>query len=248
MNGKTRYFYVAAVFAVLWSSDCREPANDVPRDIRWVRSSIEYQLLCRQTYRSAWEFVKSRTRSLRSDWAVILDVDMTVLDNSDFQEKLHRENRRFPDGWDEYVREADSPPVPGAVTFVDSVRSLGDHAHIVYITNRSGKLEEPTRENLKKAGLWENGDVLICERLMKDRPDTKAIRRDEVMKGIGRCDGMGERLIVALIGDELQDVTDRPSELSLEGLKKYYSRPENRGENCFILPNPMYGNWMAGYR
>jgi 5'-nucleotidase (lipoprotein e(P4) family) len=248
MNGTSRYLCIVVVFAALWSSDCQEGDDDTPRDVWWVRSSIEYQLLCHQTYRNAWEYVKSRTRSFRRDWVVILDVDMTVLDNSDFQEKLRGEKRRFPYGWEEYVRKADSPPVPGAVAFVDSVRSLGDHAHIVYNTDRAETYEEPTRENLKRVGLWKEGDLLMCRQSGKDPPDTKAIRRNEIMRGIGRCDGMGERVIVAFIGDELEDLSDRPSELSLDELKQFYSLPENRGENCFIVPNPMYGNWMGGYR
>jgi len=246
MHARRRFFFAVAVLAVLCCSGLQW--EDCRCDIRWVRTSIEYQMLCLQTYRSAWEHVRSRAPSLQQNWAVVLDVDMTVLDNSVFQETQHKEGKRFPSGWSDYISRAACPSLPGAVAFVDSVRSLGEYAHIVYITDRGMLFEDPTRENLRKAGLWKEGDVLMCRPDREDGQEPKAIRRAEVAQGTGRCEGMGERVIVAVIGDQFSDVADIPSAVPPENLKEYYSRPENRRENWFILPNPMYGKWMGGYR
>lgn len=244
------------LLAVGCQSSTPEPEEEkMPLDLKWMRYSVEYQALCTQVYRLAWQSVKRQAATLDEDWVVVLDVDETALDNSGYQEILYKEKKDFPYFWDDWVLLEECPPVPGVKAFIDSVRSLGDNAHIAFITNRNFPLTDATRSNLTAVGLWEDGDVLLCQ---KGRPDTKGIRRDEVRNGTGRCEGMGPRKIIALIGDQIGDMDSYPEEKpseepTLQGtreehLKEYYLNSDKWGTAYFMLPNPMYGYWTSGYQ
>lgn len=213
-------------------------------DIRWARYSVEYDAVCIQTYRSAWWAVKEMAAGMQQDWAVVLDVDETVLDNSPYEEMIFQRGEKYPTGWAEWVNQADAEPVPGAKAFLDSVRTLGEYAHIVFITNRDTAFEKASIENLKLHDMWRDDDMMLCQR---DKSDTKATRRHEVQTGAGRCAGLGERKIIALIGDQLHDVVDIPEGMSVAELKEHFRDYEEWGKTAFMLPNPMYGNWMSGY-
>jgi 5'-nucleotidase (lipoprotein e(P4) family) len=218
--------------------------RNYPVDLKWVRQSVEHQAICIQTYRAAWQAVKSQAKSLDKDWAVVLDVDETALDNSRYQEILFEERKDFPYYWDEWVKREECPPVAGVKAFIDSVRSLGRFAHVVYITNRNAPLEEATRNNLQKAGLWQENDVLLCQ---QSRQDSKETRRREVIQGTGRCEGMGERMIMALVGDQLGDMEVYPTNVPADEYKNHYQISSQWGTKYFILPNPMYGYWVNNY-
>lgn len=229
-----------------------EAAADLPRDVYWIRQSVEYQALCTQVYRLAWQSVKQQAAGLDRDWTVVLDVDETALDNSCYEKKIYMDQRKFPDCWDEWVLAQQCPPVPGVKAFIDSVRTLGLRAHVAYITNRNAPLAEATRANLKAAGLWQEGDVLLCQ---QSREDTKEIRRSELRSGTGRCAGLGEKQIIALIGDQIGDMEAYPDRDESSGhpswndqLRSHYLELDKWGTHYFILPNPMYGYWERGYQ
>lgn len=224
------------------------PVTQPALEVQWMRQSVEYDAICIQTYRAAWQAVKAQAAVLQEDWAVVLDVDETVLDNSRYQEILYEQKRQFDyASWDEWVQRRECPPVPGAKAFLDSVRTLGRFAHIVYITNRKAHLDEPTRENLRQTGLWRDDDVLLCQR---DGQDSKEARRQEVLNGTGRCEGRGKRLIIALVGDQLLDMEPYPEGISIspENFKAHYRHSPYWNTRYFMLPNPMYGYWVDGYK
>ncbi len=242
---KVRAFIVLGFACLLAGTTFGQQAQrPYPVELKWVRQSVEYAAICVQTYRQAWQAVKARTADLEKDWAVILDVDETVLDNSGYQEILYRENKSFPYYWDEWVKEQRCPAVPGARAFLDSVRSLGKFAHIVFITNRNQHLAEATEANLRALGLMQDGDVLLCQR---GKQDSKEKRRREVITGTGRCEGLGPRVIVALIGDQLADVTTYPEHIPPEQYRSHFLNAPEWGTKYFLLPNPQYGYWMRGY-
>ena len=64
-------------------------SEKLPNDVRWVVKSKEYKSICHQTYNIAEMQLdailkkKKRTGKL----AVVMDLDETVLDNSDYQIK-----------------------------------------------------------------------------------------------------------------------------------------------------------------
>jgi 5'-nucleotidase (lipoprotein e(P4) family) len=218
--------------------------TSIPNDIKWIRLSIEYQAICIQIYRCAWEAVKIANSQLNENWAVILDIDETVLDNSPYEEMLIEKGLKYPVQWDEWVNSANAEPIPGVKAFLDSTRSLGKFAHVVFITNRNAAFEKVTVENLKFRDLWSDNDLILCR---QDKGDTKEVRRNEVITGTGRCSGMGGWKIIVLIGDQLPDVANYSSGLSPEELSNTFKDSPIWGSQSFVLPNPMYGSWLSGY-
>lgn len=219
--------------------------SKITNDIKWVRSSVEYQAICIQTYRWAWIAVKEKSKQLDVPWAVVLDVDETVLDNSPYEAMAAEKGLQYPALWSEWVLSAEAEAVPGAKAFLDSISTLGERAHVVFITNRDTAFERATIENLKKLNMWAEDYLMLCQR---DKSDTKLIRRREVQTGTGRCEGMGERKIIALIGDQLGDVVDFAGGTSVEELRDMFRESPLWGSSSFVLPNPMYGSWLTGYK
>ena len=223
------------------SSEAEKPMGN---EVQWVRQSVEYQAICQQVYRQAWQAVKAEAARTNEDWVVILDIDETVLDNSRYQEMMYGQNKSYPYYWGEWRLEEKCPPVPGVKAFLDSVRTLGERAHIAYITNRADSLEGATISNMMKQMLWDEKDVILCR---KSKADTKEIRRQEVIQGTGRCDGLGTRKVLALIGDQLPDMQTYPSQTAPADFQGHFLGAPEWGQRYFILPNPMYGYGTSGY-
>lgn len=202
------------------------------RELHWVRSSAEHSALFIQTYRAARERLEAQVRGRQaSSWAAIMDADETVLDNSEYQVRLAQSGATFDTAsWNAWVREAAAPALPGAVEYVNAVRSLG--GKVVIVTNRDASVCDPTRENLSAVAL--HVDLVLC----MDQVSDKGPRFDAVLTGT-----TGSELpaldIVQWIGDNIQDfpalrqsLRDAP-EAALEPF----------GEIYFVLPNPMYGSF-----
>ena len=238
------FFTAIAIFILSCQKNQSSEVTTIPNDIKWVRSSVEYQAICIQTYRCAWEAVKIANSHLNENWAVILDVDETVLDNSPYEEMLIEKGLKYPAQWAEWVKSANAEPIPGVEAFLDSTRSLGKFSHVVFITNRDSSFEKATVENLKLRDLWSDNDLILCR---QEKSDTKAVRRNEVVTGTGRCSGTEGWKIIALIGDQLPDVSDYSRDLSPEELRNTFKDSPIWGNQSFVLPNPMYGGWITGY-
>lgn len=219
--------------------------RELPRDIKWVTQSIEYAALCEQTYRAAWRVVKQSASGVTDNWAVVLDVDETVLDNSQYAvERAAVDSGYSRASWNEWVRRKEATLVPGAKAFIDSVRNLHG-AHIVYITNRRHYNETPTIENLKKYGLFKEGDLMLTK---KGQDDTKVDRRECVKTGTGRCQEAGPLKIVALLGDNIRDfIPMQGRDTAMAYRNNALAHDENWGRTYFMLPNPTYGSWDRNY-
>lgn len=235
---------LTAAFFLL--SSCQKPAEEkaYPLELKWVNSSVEYQRICLKTYQDGWKYVKARAAGIDHPWAVVMDIDETVLSNAPYQQVLFEKNQRFPYYWDEWVKEARCATVPGAGAFIDSVHSLGSNAHIAFISDRTADLTEASRRNLQNAGVWREGDVVLCK---SAKEDTKAQRRKELSEGSGRCAGLGQQEIIAQFGDQLGDFTEIPNELTRGELNSFFGKSENWRDSYFVLPNPMYGSWYRDY-
>jgi 5'-nucleotidase (lipoprotein e(P4) family) len=187
--------------------------------------------------------LSSKISALKTPWAVVLDADDTVIDNSEFVADLRRRGAPMTGReWDRWVDRKAAKALPGAREFLEHVRAAG--GEIVYITDRPAALEAPTRENLSALGLYKDGDGLL---LKQDAKDTKDVRRDCVEKGAERCKALGPREILATFGDSLRDHV----ELYGEAAKHLGGEVENDsawGTTRFVLPNPLYGQWENGYQ
>ena len=114
------------------------PAEKPPSQaIRWTRDSAEHRALFLQVYRSATAHVEQEAaRRPGGGWAVVLDADETVIDNSLYQVERERVGLPF-DGpsWHAWTKRREALPLPGAKAFLARVHELG--GRIAIVTNRT---------------------------------------------------------------------------------------------------------------
>ncbi len=135
----------------------------VPLAVRWSRGAAEHRAIFEEVYAWAAERVAERARGRAAGtWAVIMDADETVLDNTEYQVRRARLGLGFtPESWTAWVREEAAPALPGAVAFVRRVRALG--GRVVIVTNRTRDECAPTRRNLQAVGLTVvGGDAVLA--------------------------------------------------------------------------------------
>ena len=198
----------------------------LPNDIRWVTNSNEYKILCEQTYKNAWDNMSDELKKASSQSAIIMDLDETVLDNSNYQVGLTEKNESYnPESWSVWVNLEEAKLVPGAKAFIDSVRTT--KTKLIFLSNRMAKNELPTKNNMIELGVYEDDDIFL---LRIDKPDKKNVRRAEVLNGTGRFNEIGAMKVLGYFGDARHDFPD-PDD--------YY----NFGKNMYMFPNPMYGKW-----
>jgi len=247
---KSKKVIVAVFLMSLSLMACRSAAQEhakLPKDIEWASKSIEYEALCKQVYSMAWPVVKENAKSITENWTVVLDVDETVLNNIQYAiERVQVDSGFTQQSWSKWVQREEAPPLAGVTSFLDSIRTLGVHAHVAFITNRMFSNEGATIANLKKFGLYKDGDVMLTR---KNRQDRKEDRRRALEAGTGRCAANGPMKLVALFGDNIRDFMPmRGSEKAARYRSEELKKDTRWGTKYFILPNPRYGSWERGYR
>ena len=198
-------------------------SEKLPNDIRWVVESDEYRMLCNQIYDIAKEKLRKivLTDDHHPNQAVIMDLDETVLDNSQYQVEIFEKGETFNMvSWANWVNRADAKLVPGAKEYIDLVRQLG--VQLIFISNRMDERLESTKKNMKKLGVYHDDDIYL---LRLDKKDKKNIRRNEVFKGTSRMSTYGSFEVIMYLGDAMGDFE------------------KTKFNNNFIFPNPMYGKW-----
>ena len=214
MKKNILYFYL-----IISLSFCASSAN-LPNDVRWVVNSSEYEKLCRHIYSQAINDISKIFVDGNS--AIIMDLDETVLDNSQYQIELHEKGESFTmKSWSKWVVRAEAKLVPGAKEFFDYIRKM--NIQIIFISNRMNERLASTIRNMKKLGIYNKQDMYL---LRLDKKDKKYIRRNEVYTGTARMDGYGPKNVVAYFGDAMGD----------------FPEDDNLGKQ-YIFPNPMYGKW-----
>ena len=206
----------------------------LPNDIRWFRTSAEYRALTRQAYATATTRLPELSRGLApQSWAVILDADETVIDNSEYQRRRAMIDSAYTEAsWAARVNERAAPPVPGAPEFTRAVHAAG--GRIAIVTNRADSLCTSTRVNLQKAGI--EADLVLCQ---TPGPSDKNPRFQKVQNGTAAA-GVPPLTVVAWVGDNILD---------FPGMTQASRNDPNAlgafGTRFFILPNPMYGSWVV---
>ena len=213
-------FYTTFIFAKL------------PNDVRWVRESKEYVALCNQVYANAIDKLKDTISPnnyslniINNNYAVVMDLDETVLDNSDYQVELYNKNEKYnPDSWDEWVVKEDAKLVPGAYEYISFLRN--HNIQIIFISNRMHKRLQETKNNMLELGIYSDNDIYL---LRIDRSDKKTIRRAEIFNSTGRMKCFKQFEIIQYLGDAIGD-------FEVDNLDRF-------GLDQFVFPNPMYGKW-----
>tara|TARA_B110000438_G_C15679788_1_gene591832 strand:+ start:31 stop:699 length:669 start_codon:yes stop_codon:yes gene_type:complete len=208
-------------------------ANALPNDVRWVRESNEYKSLCFQIYTNALNNLNKQIganpyslnqRNL-STYAIVMDLDETVLDNSQYQVELMNKNESFNiTSWAEWVNRAEAKLVPGAKEYIDRVRTLG--IQLIFISNRMDERLNATINNMEILDISAENDIFL---LRKNKKDKKTVRRNEIYNSSGRMKNYNSFTVIQYLGDAMGDFpSSNPTKFSLDQ---------------YIFPNPMYGKW-----
>ena len=200
-----------------------------PAELRWFRTAAERDLSYVQAYRQASAVVARVAPARSGPWAVVLDADETVLDNSEYQDRVARSGKGFQQAtWDAWAREKRAVAFRPARDFIRMVRAAGGKVAIV--TNRDEPVCEATRETLSAQGV--EVDAVLCA---PPGVSEKQSRFDRVASGAAF--GLpGPVEVVLFVGDNVQDCP---------GQTQARFDPALFGERCIVLPNPMYGSWTS---
>jgi len=199
----------------------------------WQQRSAEYKALCFQAYNLARLRLNEATREQGSKpYAVVTDIDETVLDNSPYDAMRAANNQEYDAAtWKAWTSKAIADTVPGAPSFFKYAASKG--VAVFYITNRDEDEKAATLKNLQLYGMPNADEGHL---LLRDKASSKESRRQSVLSTYN---------IVLLCGDNLPDFDllydNKPSEQSrmatTEKLKKEF------GNRYIVIPNPSYGDW-----
>jgi len=204
----------------------------LPNDVRWVIESSEYEALCHQIFNDAIYKLKKKLSPnnyslnvVNNNYAVVLDLDETIMDNSDYQVMLFDKNEKYnPKSWDEWVLQENAKLIPGARKYLKFIRD--NNIQVIFLSNRMDKRVEETKNNLKKLDVFSDNDIYL---LRLDKADKKNVRRAEIFNSTGRMKNYKNFKIIQYLGDAMGDFEDK----NLDGF----------GMDNFVFPNPMYGKW-----
>ena len=225
MRNHLIFFLLCPFFIMCQSTLNISSDQNLPNDVKWVTSSNEYIALCEQIYATAYRSLNDVFQQTKKP-VIIMDLDETVLDNSQYQVELSIKKATYNEAtWNQWVNKESAELVPGAKDFILQYKKY-KHARIIYISNRNHITLEATKNNMKQLGIYFEDDIFL---LRKNKADTKVVRRKEVFNGTNRMSTYGPQKVLAYFGDAMGDFPiDSSYKFSI---------------NKFIFPNPMYGKW-----
>jgi 5'-nucleotidase (lipoprotein e(P4) family) len=205
-------------------------ARSIPDSVHCYRDSAELKAVYIETYRAAAAAARELSKGLPAgSWGVILDVDETILDNSDYEKALALSGKPYKDAtWNAWVEQRSATALPGAKEFIDTVRDEL-HAQVILVTNRRQQQCAATEENLRARQI--QYDRILCD--SKGDGD-KNPRFKAVIEGTPG--GAPPLNVLVWVGDIIQDF---PS------LQQSTNDASRIGSRYFVLPNPMYGSWST---
>ncbi len=204
------------------------------QSVLWQQHAAEYRALSYQAFNLAkWQLdnILESRNDTDKPFAVVTDIDETVLDNSPYDGKLIETDEEYSRaGWLEWGKKAAAAPVPGSVGFFQYAEKRG--VEVFYISNRYAEQKDETISNLKMSGFPFADETHV---LLREDESGKEARRNGVEE---------THEIVMLIGDNLSDFSevfdDQPTAVRnhlADSLESEF------GKNFIVLPNPMYGDW-----
>lgn len=206
------------------------PVADLPKEIHWVRNSAEYQAIVSQGYAVATLRIMDRHAAgdLPDSWAVVLDVDETIMSNSQY--RFERATGVGTTWWG-WVARREATLLPGAREFIQRVRTLG--GTVALVTNRHVSQCRATADNLARVGV--EYDVILCQ----DGDREKEGRWQSVENGTA-APGLGAAEIVMWVGDNIHDFRGMDQEHRHDA-----SSFGDFGTRFIVMPNPMSGSWSS---
>ncbi len=251
--------------------------------IAWMQTSVEYRANATSVYRAATARLKQIfdghphspplaameqpvAPPAGTPYAVLLDVDETVLDNSPNQALLNLESAEddSDDLWDCWSSLEQAQLIPGARDMfvkLSELRQRGIDIRAELITNREchtrGADHCPQRRetvnNINRLIADTGYQVGLDDVLMKSDPDplTQSPRWTEGEKHARRVELARHYHIVMMLGDDLGDFYPGIRALPMADRCAATGAAEAQarwGDTWFMLPNAMYGSWMEAIK
>ncbi len=169
--------------------------------------------------------LKSNTK-----FAVIMDIDETVLDNSAYQAQLIVDQESYNSkSWNEWVENKSATLIPGALDFIKFAQN--QNVEVIYISNRKMTEVEATKVNFEKLNIPYKLENFI----FKDKESGKENRRKMISE---------KYEILMLVGDNLNDFSDVFEGKDVPArMKVTKEHKDSFGKKWIVLPNPNYGDW-----
>ncbi|MBW3549835.1 MAG: 5'-nucleotidase, lipoprotein e(P4) family [Proteobacteria bacterium] len=227
-------------------------ADDNLNAVLWVQTSVEYDAIATQTYRTAaaqldraladpdWHALVPEERSASKSLppAVVLDIDETVLDNSPYQARLVRNGLEYNEvTWATWVAEKKARALPGVVEFARAADAKG--ITLLYISNRAQHLDEATIANLRAVGLpVKDPSVFMGLGTVVEGCEQNGSEKNCRRQRAGR-----EYRVLMQFGDQLGDFVEVLSNTAAGRADLLEEYGDWFGERWWMLPNPTYGSW-----
>jgi 5'-nucleotidase (lipoprotein e(P4) family) len=211
--------------------DTTAPIQVMDEGLKWYRRAAERRALTLQSYGLATANLNARVADgVTGNWAIVLDVDETVLNNSAYQQaRLDLGVGFSPGSWTAWVEQRAATAIDGAPAFTHEVQQLG--GKVVLVTNRKAATEcAQTEDNLRATGVVY--DAILCQTTTSD----KNPRFQSIEAGTA---GLPAMPVLMYVGDNIQDfpgMTQDVRKLDASAFSKF-------GDQFVLLPNPMYGSF-----
>ncbi|WP_269525797.1 5'-nucleotidase, lipoprotein e(P4) family [Coraliomargarita parva] len=225
---------LAGACALLYHTGCQTSPN--LNAVTWMQDAGEYRALCLQAFNLATAAYDQAAKANEGPLAVMVDLDETMLDNSPYAAwQVLGDHDYEPATWDQWVREEQTPALPGALEFAQYVTRKG--GTMFYVSNRSDATYEATFNNLVRLGFPGVNDQTL---LLKTDSSNKAPR-------LASIEAAGYK-IVLLLGDNLNDFPELGTYHQLNDARQAAvdARRGDFGKRFILLPNPSYGDWEPG--
>ncbi len=200
----------------------------------WVANSPEWSEEARAVYAEASQFIREASASRDSGgWAVVLDLDETVMNNVAYQISRDRIGEGFtPETWHEWTLEEKATLVPGAAEFLDAVNAAG--GHVAFVTNRRDNEQLATESNLAKLGIRRNEDFRVLLTRASPKGPSAKDGRYAIIPAMLEAQGYPGVEIIAYVGDAKGD---KPA---TEGGWRFFCIDQGGmyGDVCADIPGP----------
>ena len=167
-----------ALLAILALTGCASTTSLQQAELKpstaWVAAADGWADEATAVFGKASEYVGAQALARENgEWAVVLDLDETVLNNVQYQIGLDRSGQTYStESWALWTEERAATLVPGVKDFIDTVNAAG--GHVAFVTNRADYEQLATEENLAQLGLKRGKQYRVL--LTRGRPNGAAKR------------------------------------------------------------------------
>lgn len=201
-------------------------------EVAYVAHSDDFTHSTSAAFADATDYIVKRAPQLkRGSWAVVMDLDQTVMNNIGYHTAIDRAGETYtPETWRAWTDVKQATLIPGALEFIRKVNAWG--GHVAFVSNRRDYEQLATEENLAALGIKRGRDfrVLITRAAPFGEHDKES--RFAVVPHDLRAQGYANVRTIAYLGDVKGDAPRR-----LNGAK------------FFCIPQGgMYGEYCSAHR